>query len=383
MKTCTTSNRKALRMNGKRIRVRRNDVIDEAAASGMQLYDTIWAVPGSILDETVKTGLSLKDAAKKAVGLNPWNDDTDARQDLLYNAERSREPQELARIYKYATARGDTELANAVEKRAKNLGILAKVKSGDSPWEFRTFNPRKSRLVHRGKKRKNARRKRNSEAGAAEFYEKFHGAPSTEEIVVEEEIHEHENLGVIGTLQCLAIETPAGLPATIRFEGKADDIPFLASSEDGKQLYIVGGDQTVDLDALGLDGHAVKDRMILGTFAPPRCSECSTVIKKKGEELVSKSCPVCGHKFVTFEDVDEYEEEEDRTWNLGYEASKSFDGFEPVLYLHDLGAPDEGSTDRKFPPMLEYDPINHLLFVSGGEYHVELPMFGTSPGIEN
>jgi hypothetical protein len=328
-----------MRMNGRRISVRRNDVIDDVASTGMQISDAIFAIPSGALTQSVKTALAGKDYLKRQLKLNPWNDDPDARRDLIYTAERSRNAEELGRIYKYAKSRGDSELCNAVETRAKNLGIWDKVKSGGSSSAW-AFNPKNSRLVK-------AKRRRNPEEGAAHFYEKFHGEPSKEEIIVEDEIHEHEWLGVIGVLCAVVVDTPAGDTATIKFEGEEDQVPWLASSEDGCQLYIVGGNQELDLKALGMNGKEwYKERMVIGCFSPPEAG---------------------------------------RKWNLSYVTEKSFDSFEMIEYQHDLGEPDEGEpkSARRADAYLEYDAVNKLLFISGGQYKIDLPLFGVSPGIEN
>ena len=186
--------------------------------------------------------------------------------------------------------------------------------------------------------------KRNPESGAAEFYKKFHGEPSTEEVVVENEIHEHTHLGVVGILVCCVIDTPTGLRAAIKFE---EDPPFLCSSEDGHQLYVIGGCQEIDLKALGMHGKEwYKERMVLGQFAPP---------------------------------------EGKRKWNISYLTRKDFDQFEEIEYQHLLGEGD-GQDEGKMvyeAPMLEYEPSNQLLYVTGGQYHIGLPLFKTSAGIEN
>lgn len=188
---------------------------------------------------------------------------------------------------------------------------------------------------------RNPNSKRNPADDSDAAFRSFHGADPTETVTVEEEIHEHEYLWTCGQLVDITIDTPTGLEVTLSFES---DPPFLAASEDGTQLYIEGGDQAVDLKALKMDGDAwLKDRMVLGTFAPPHGA---------------------------------------RKWNLTYHARKDFDKFEPIDYQHDLG---ESSKGMKEPmrPLLEYDPRSQHLYISGGQYSIKRPLFGTSPGIEN
>jgi hypothetical protein len=196
----------------------------------------------------------------------------------------------------------------------------------------------------------NPRRRKNSPEAADRMYEKFHGKKPDGAIIVEEEEHVHENLSVLGQLIEMRIDTVTGICACLSFE---DDPPFLCSSEDGQQLYIEAGDQILDLDTLGFDDPKwMKDRMVIGRFSPPD-----------------------GPK---------------EKWNIGYQTEKDFDGFETILYQHDLG--EETSLNgkiRRIPeedrvrPMLEYEPKNQKLFITGGQYTINLPLIGTSPGIEN
>ena len=423
------SRAKSLRMSNSRINRRNPDVIDDAAAAGMQIYGDIWALPSWVLQKSVTTALAAKDAVKKhakRILANPtWDDTSDVRQDLVYSANSARNVAELARIYQAGKSKGWSDVMDAVEARAANLRLsMAKIKSPEATgwgWNPATLknmtlarkrnpNPSKviglrrdQKIVDKGRliserfsgsingksflcsidastgsiswwgagltgaekqdvlagidaiqestdysKYTNPRVKRNSESGAAKFYEKFHGAPSTEEIIVENEIHEHEHLGVIGLLVAMVVDTPLGERATITFESfGSEQSPWLCSSEDGCQLFIEGGNQALDLKALGMDGEDwYKERMVIGTFSPP---------------------------------------ESGRKWNLSYLTSKDFDRFEPIEYQHDLGEANEGEPKsmRREPPVLEYEPLNRLLFISGGQYKIGLPLFGTSPGIEN
>lgn len=195
------------------------------------------------------------------------------------------------------------------------------------------FNAEKSR----GRAMKTNKRKGNPPAAAERLYDKFHGRPATETTVVEEEVHEHEHLTILGPLVEVFIETPTGLLAHINFDD--EDLPFLCSSEDGTQLYVEKGDQSIDLASLQMETEDwLKDRMILGRFAAPHGK---------------------------------------RTWNIVYRTKKRFDDFKEIDYQHDLG---EETGDR---PALEYEPRSQKLFIAGGRYRIDLPLIGMSPGIEN
>lgn len=372
------------------------DIFDDIAATGMQIYGDIYAVPSAVLDQTIKTGLQFKDAVKgkvkHLVKRNSWDgDESDIRRDLLFAASRSRNTEELARIHKWATGKRDGELQQVVEARAAELRIpVAQLKQGyPRGWNPQMtdralrYNPGKkshgatsvsqwitavmsmkgmSRQMPKDVAREMVRAtpparrsefarqigRRNPENLAAHFYEKFHGEPSEEEIVIEQELHEHEHLGVIGTLAACVVDTPTGLRATLNFD--SDDgkqVPWLCASEDGEQLFIEGGYQEIDLKTLKMNGPEWrKERMVIGQFSPP---------------------------------------ETGRPWNLAYVTQKSFDDFETIRYEHDLGEPNEGEpkSQRRQSPILEYDTVNHLLFIVGGQYKIKLPVIGVSAGIEN
>ena len=106
---------------------------------------------------------------------------------------------------------------------------------------------------------------------------------------------------------------------------------LLCSNEDGTQLYLQGGDQSLDLESLGITG------------------DCAT------KELI-----------VIGEAVKIY-----------YETCKDFDDYEVIQYHHELG---EVSGEV---PILAYDRMNERLMLVGGAYKIEKPAFETSPGIEN
>lgn len=107
---------------------------------------------------------------------------------------------------------------------------------------------------------------------------------------------------------------------------------YLTTNEEGTQLFIIGGDQSLDLPSLGITGQEASKELI------------------------------------TIGDVK----------NICYHASKTFDGKEEEYdYVHKMGE-DGGDL-----PTLIYDRINRQLKLSGGSYFIKRPLVGTSPGIEN
>ena len=290
------------------------DVVDRAVSTGMDIWGDIYEVPYSLFAKGVQTSLQLKDAVKKKIGLNPESHQAPLYLYLLDGDDW--------KLWRAITPGRDEEWKDSVKAAMENPA---------SCWIVR---PTAS-----------ARRKRNSQSASDGMYESFHGRPSSQDVIIKREIHEHEHLAGLGDLVEVWIETPTGLIAQIEFPER--DRPILSTSEDGTQLFIEGGDQTVDLKALGMAGKEwVKDRMVLGCFARP---------------------------------------EGKRKHNISYFTQKDFDDFEDIIYEHDLGEANEGQpkTARREAPYLEYEPRNALLYITGGQYRIKKPLFQTSPGIEN
>lgn len=186
-------------------------------------------------------------------------------------------------------------------------------------------------------------RRRNPEDAAAAKYEEFHGMPSGSIEVVEEDIHYHENLAELGELCKIVVHTQSRLEATFCFAGYSDkrndfdpntpssDRPLLCTSEDGKQLYVIGGDQELDLAAIEMDGEEwIRDLMLIG----------------EAQEIT-------------------------------YQTKKGFDGFETVAYFHEIG---EETGER---PVLLYDSVNKLLSFAGGQYAVKPEDVGGGGSVYN
>lgn len=173
---------------------------------------------------------------------------------------------------------------------------------------------RKNPYVHAAGKRKG---RRNGEQEQAEnLYATFHGRNSAETLTFADEVRSREWLGGLGKLVELRYLTPTNYEACTAFEG--DRAPQLASSGDGRSLYLVGGDQSIDLAAVEMDGPEWrKDLMLIG---------------------------------VLFE--------------LTYQTEKEFHSFQLIDYYHELGE------ETDVCPMLVYDTLNRRLLIVGGQYQV-------------
>jgi hypothetical protein len=227
--------------------------------------------------------------------------------------------------YKRYKRAGFTHLKvyRAPKKLESGLGTGTEGKSWVFTWKRKKSNPS------------------NPEAESQDMYEAFHGKPATSTVIVKEEFHEHKELATLGVLVefWIAPLTQPGKGVQIQTSdadrdfdevGADEDTVFLASNEDGTQIYFVGGDQSLDLDALKFKGDWVKDSMVIGVI-----------------------------------------------YELTYRTRKKFDKFELTDYYHELG---EESGDQ---PMLVYDSLSPHCFISGGKYKIQVPLIGMSPGIEN
>lgn len=181
--------------------------------------------------------------------------------------------------------------------------------------------PKKNAVLYRGKVKRavlvRSRRGRNpdyddSEAGAAEMFETFHGRPA--EKVTEFEVPKNErlNLAECGKLRYLNVISPAG-PFKLHPRGV-----LVCTSPEGGQLYFVGGDQELDLEALGLADALPKDLLDIGP-----CFE------------------------------------------IEYHTTKDFHNFDPIDYFHHFGE------ESGVLPTLGYDNLNGMFYLSGGNYQVK------------
>mgnify|MGYP001145670713 CR=1 FL=1 len=145
---------------------------------------------------------------------------------------------------------------------------------------------------------------------AAQLSEAFHGRPARIVRELEDTLNVRDVYTDLGALIELDVELPDGERATISATGAR-----LLASPDGTQLYIEGGDQSLDARALHLPE---KDLAVVGTLH-----------------------------------------------SVTYRTRKGFDGFELVDYQHEFG---EDGGER---PLLLYDALNQRLLIAGGSYQIK------------
>ena len=206
-------------------------------------------------------------------------------------------------------------------------------------------------------------KRRNPEEQAAVAYEQFTGFPSERITEIESTEHVHSVTWSAGQLIGLVLTSDtngkgielisngwsydgpkgdiAGKPSKsaagwqFNESTKLEDITWLTCSEKGDQLFIQGGDQKLDIKALGFESSDIHDQMVIGTIT--------------------------------------------RVW---YRARKTFEaeGREQVDFYHDFGK--EGS--KGICPLLTYKPRDPSLQIYGGRYSIAKPegsLGGVSPGI--
>jgi hypothetical protein len=176
----------------------------------------------------------------------------------------------------------------------------------------------KSNPLYRKLKTELRKNSRNPVDSAGSLSESWHGRPAHTATDYPENIHYHGVLTDLGRLKEIMVMVDDRRGQTISFDAHTR----LASSENGKQLYVVGGDQSIDLGALGIKGEeAKKDLVYVG--------------------------PVHHIVYVTAKD------------HLGKADKVS------GPYVHKLGE------DSGVMPVVLYDTLNETLSFAGGNYFID------------
>jgi hypothetical protein len=194
------------------------------------------------------------------------------------------------------------------------------------------------KMAAAGRKRalKNPRGRRNPVDDAAAVYERFHGRPPEEVIEVKETIEEHSVLSGIGKLVSLTVWPVQGTRAVKieQFRGA-----MLAQNEKATQLFIVGGDQSVNVSDFGIESDRTPHEF----------------------EILGAAVEVA---YLTRKD------------HLGKSGGEG----ERAVHVHDFGSlrQVEGSDSRRRRgsrlPIVVYDTRNKKLSLAGGGY--DLPEVG-------
>jgi hypothetical protein len=211
----------------------------------------------------------------------------------------------------------------AAKIRGARLNSAGRSKrTGSANASFYSGAANRSSRAPRGKS--NTRRNSSDGEQAVKLFESFHGRDAQEVLEKQRSAAMRLDYTALGDLDYIKVRTPLDQVATFNFEG---DKVKLASSPDGKQLYLIGGNQNLAscLDAESLQ----KDLIDLGDAI-----------------------------------------------EVQYRARKIHSNFEVTSYYHKFGE-DTGAV-----PRLLYDKLKREVFFAGGEYFIDTKQ-GVSPGIEN
>ena len=188
---------------------------------------------------------------------------------------------------------------------------------------IRSHTARKGGLAHaKGTRRRN----QSDTTEAIRLFQSFHGRDPKEIAEKQESAAMRLEYTALGDLEYLIVKPEGGGAVQINFEG---DGVKLASSPNGKQLYLIGGTQNLSSMLDKFTDDPEKDFIDLG----------------EGREVQ-------------------------------YLARKIHGDFQPVSWYHKFGE-ENGAL-----PRLMYDKLKRRIFFVGGEYYIDTSN-AVSPGIEN
>jgi len=257
--------------------------------------------------------------------------------------------------YKVRIMGGPRVLEEFSPKKFDEAVAIARLRLADT--RMQGGNPKPAPRMHRGVSRTfRASKRKNPMDLALKRYEEFHGMPSEEILQFEEKEHHHSAKVGLGQLVSILVTLINGKTVPLNspgftekgfngrkyweFDEKTPTIKrvYLTSSEDGKQLFIDGGDQSIPteaLRALGITQADEHDHMLIGTI-----------------------------RMIT------------------YRTRKSFEGKgkEEVDFHHRFG----GQQSKGVAPVLLYFKRSEKLRIAGGRYTIAAPerdLGNVSPGI--
>lgn len=153
---------------------------------------------------------------------------------------------------------------------------------------------------------------------AADLYREFHGREPGEVLEVQESELARKDYTALGDLVELRFLTPAGGKAIVKFS--ESEAVKVASSPNGRQLYLIGGNQDLTPSIADFGADPAKDLVDLGDAV-----------------------------FIS------------------YDASKWQTDFKPTIWEHKLGE-ESGVYPRGF-----FDKLKRRIFFAGGNYRIERP----------
>jgi hypothetical protein len=161
-------------------------------------------------------------------------------------------------------------------RELEQMRVYAQARAYDNDWMVRQQGREDVKDIDKAlanARRREAKQARGNPADtAAEAYERFHGEPPSRFTEVTERIHYHANLWSVGTLTYLIVRT---IDKTAEVKLKKFAGAFLAANEQAwedlartgharAQLFIKGGDQSIQLEDFGIDSRRAHEVETLG-----------------------------------------------------------------------------------------------------------------------
>lgn len=172
-------------------------------------------------------------------------------------------------------------------------------------------------------------------ANAAGLFKKFRGRKPTTATKYAETVKSRTNYAKLGDLLRLDVilagtDDKRGVHLNFKRSGITVAAPPRTNPKTGEleggEIYFLRGDQSLDLEGMGLESQWNKDHMVIGDVAV-----------------------------------------------IWYHSTKDFHSFEPTDYWHRFAEEDEKKGKEPRRPVLHYDAINKRLFMTGGAYRVLRP----------
>lgn len=171
--------------------------------------------------------------------------------------------QAVGREYAKVKNPSKAALEKCVRNVARGMAPKRKSKAKPKPVGKRAAAVRRFVAAASTKQRKKAavKRRQNPVGKASQVYREFHGRDPDEVITISERIHVHETLSGVGVLESLTIAAIDG-KTSVKLTGFKGAL--LAQDENKRQLYIEGGDQSVNLRDFGIDPSRRHEHEMLG-----------------------------------------------------------------------------------------------------------------------
>lgn len=253
----------------KKAKPRRNPLLGEAYSAGRSYADAkrrkVTPRYSGFEDWFRHAGKKVKDIAgfDKQDAKDLWTDGVNSVENRKNPAKKGRKSRKLTGAAKAAFLK---RMAGGRKKAAKKNPSKSSKRKATIKRAKKVSRPRKAvrktvrKRVNKGLRKPmgKARRRKNPEETAVEFYRKTHGRDPDVDVLVTETLQEHSSLAGVGRLEEMAIRTVTGETVDVwGFKGVV-----LASNEKGTQLFVKGGDQSVDLDDFDIE--AKHEMQVLG-----------------------------------------------------------------------------------------------------------------------